>query len=212
MINAYIQDRGRLRAVEKEAGDLTAAVWFDLMTPSADEESLVERVLGVNVPTREEMAGIGISSRLYYEDSAAFMTATLAAHTDGEEPVLAPVTFVLVEDRLVTVRYHEPQAFRIFPTPAAHAAAGAQDGATILVALLELEVDRLADVLERAGREINRPEQAPDPCAAAPLNPEQGEQRTAADGQDQVPEQVGPNGQTLHGGHHGNRRVSTDSP
>ena len=78
--------------------------------------------LGIDLPTKEDMEEIEISSRLYQEDGAVFMTAILPAHTDGDDPQVAPVTFVLAGDRLITVRYHEPRAFQTFATRAEKAA------------------------------------------------------------------------------------------
>jgi magnesium transporter len=106
------------------------------------------------VPLREEMEEIEISSRLYYEDGAAYMTATLPALTDTDEPHLAPVTFVLAGERLVTVRYHEPRAFVTLAARAQRIAMGCNNGESVLTALLEIQVDRLADVLERISREV----------------------------------------------------------
>jgi magnesium transporter len=100
------------------------------------------------------MEEIEISSRLYFEDGAAFMTATLPALTDSDDPHLAPVTFVLTGEKLVTVRYHEPRAFQTLTARARRVAMGCHNGETVLIALLEIQVDRLADVLERIGREI----------------------------------------------------------
>jgi len=153
MINAYLNDHGRLRG--DTTPDLAEPVWLDLVEPSKDEERRVEANLGIDVPTREEMEEIEVSSRLYYEGATAFMTATLPAHTDTDEPMLAPVTFVLTGRQLVTVRYHEPRAFKTLPLRAAKAPVAGEDGASVLIILLELQIDRLADVLERAGREIH---------------------------------------------------------
>jgi magnesium transporter len=82
------------------------------------------------------------------------MTATLPANTDTDKHVMGPVTFVLAKDRLVTVRYHEPRAFKTFPMRAESADLNCVNGQSILIALLEAIVDRLADLLERASREV----------------------------------------------------------
>jgi len=155
MINGYFNEGGRLRGECPPAGDLGAPVWLDLVEPSKEEERLVESARGLDVPTREDMEEIEISSRLYYEGSMAFMTATLPSYTDTDEPELAPVTFVLTDRQLITVRYHEPRAFKTLPLRAAKAPVAGEDGASVLVVLLELQIDRLADVLERAGRDIH---------------------------------------------------------
>ncbi len=155
MIDLYCNDHGRLKAAPAAETALRDAVWLDLQAPDKAEEHAVEAALGVDIPTREEMEEIEISSRLYYDGDAAIMTATLPSHTDGDEPTLAPVSFVLSEDRLVTVRYHEPRAFKTLPMRAAAAPVAGSRGIDVLVILLELQIDRLADVLERAGRDIN---------------------------------------------------------
>jgi magnesium transporter len=100
------------------------------------------------------MEEIEISSRLYAEDGAYFMTASLLSGADTEVPKMAPVTFVLSGRRLLTIRYSEPKPFRSFPQRAEKAATGCTGGDTILLALLEAVVDRLADILERASRDV----------------------------------------------------------
>lgn len=154
MIKAYIVDNERLRPVDDIAAQGDAVVWADLLSPTAEEKKAIEDWLGVAVPTREEMEEIEISSRLYTENDAYFMTATLPAQTDGDRPDMSPVAFVLAHGRLVTVRFHEPRAFQTFPQRAEKAALGCTTGETVLINLLEVIVDRLADILERAGREI----------------------------------------------------------
>src|SRR6185437_14052300 len=53
------------------------AVWIDLLNPTAEQDHAVERLAGIAVPTREDMQEIEISSRLYIENAARYMTATL---------------------------------------------------------------------------------------------------------------------------------------
>ncbi|TIL71040.1 MAG: magnesium transporter, partial [Mesorhizobium sp.] len=125
-----------------------------LVSPTKEEEAAIEAWHGVAIPTREEMEEIEISSRLYVEDGAYFMTAILPAQTEADDPLMSPVTFVLAGNRLITVRYHEPKAFKTFPQRAEKVATGCTSGDTILIGLLEAIVDRLADILERAGRDI----------------------------------------------------------
>jgi magnesium transporter len=155
MIRGYISQAGRLQATEGAAGDLETSVWIDLLSPAREEEQALESRLGIDIPTREEMEEIEISSRLYQEDGTAFMTAILPAQSDTDEPTMAPVTFILAPNRLVTVRYHEPRAFQSFPLRAGKVNLGCSDAETTLVALLETIIDRLADILERAGHEID---------------------------------------------------------
>ena len=57
-------------------------IWFDLVTPTITEDKLLERHLGIAVPTREEMQEIEVTSRLYVENGARYMTATLMCQSD----------------------------------------------------------------------------------------------------------------------------------
>lgn len=155
MIIGYVADQGRLKPVEDWVGPLERVLWIDLLNPAADEDEAVERALGISIPTREEVEEIEVSSRLYYEDSVAYMTAILPAQADTDDPEMAPVTFVLTGERLITVRYHDPRAFQTFIKRVEKTSLGCTNGATVLIALLEVIVDRLADVVERAARDID---------------------------------------------------------
>ena len=130
------------------------AVWFDLVNPSRSEELAVEILLGLQLPTREEMAEIEVSSRLYEEDRAVFMTASLITGADTDTPVLEPVTFVLAGERLVTIRYVEPRAFSAYIAQLGRQNAAPTNGGEALIGLLEAIVDRVADLIERASADV----------------------------------------------------------
>jgi magnesium transporter len=129
--------------------ELKHAVWLDLVEPSADEEKRVEAALGIDIPTRGELAEIEFSSRLYQEDGAAFMTANLIRRGDDDAPESSPVTFIIKDNTLVTIRYHHPQAFPVYIRQAMRPQATAMTAIGILISLMEAVVDRAADHLER---------------------------------------------------------------
>jgi magnesium transporter len=155
MIRSYASEDGHLHAVDGVA-DPGRAVWFDVLSPDRDEELRLEGILGLDLPTLEEMAEIEDSSRLYTENGIAYMTAILPAQVESSEPLMAPVTFVLGAGPLVTLRYHTPRAFDTFPQRAARAEMSCADGASVLLSLLDAVVDRLADLLEACGRDVER--------------------------------------------------------
>jgi len=155
MIRGFIPDNGRLRVADDPLQSLDSALWIDLIEPTDAEEAALEQRFRIDIPTREEMRVIEISSRLYHENDATFMTATLPARTDTDDLLMWPVTFVLIRDKLITVRYHEPRAFRTFPQRLEQVSLGCTRGDIILVALLEAVVDRIADVLERVQRDVD---------------------------------------------------------
>ncbi|WP_022719560.1 magnesium transporter CorA family protein [Rhodopseudomonas sp. B29] len=131
------------------------AVWVDLDRPTPDEDRAVERLTGIEVPTRDEMAEIEISSRLYIENGARYMTASLMCHSDSESPRLSPVTFILAGRRLVTVRYEEPRPFMLVEAKLARTPSAGNRGDAVLLELLDALIDRCADILERAGADVD---------------------------------------------------------
>ena len=68
---------GELKAQAGQPKITEQAIWIDLLNQTPEEEARVEKVLKIDVPTREEQQEIEVSSRLYQEDGAHFMTATL---------------------------------------------------------------------------------------------------------------------------------------
>lgn len=134
---------------------LSEAIWIDVLRPSPEDERLIEGALQIEVPTQEEMREIEVSSRLYMDGEGAFMTAMVLSHTDGDDVLISPITFILVGSRLITVRYEEPRVFSSFPERAQKTAIGCADADSILMGLLEAIIDRLADVLERLAIEID---------------------------------------------------------
>ena len=155
MFTTYVEHDGGLRQVDLATQLPPGVLWVDMLQPTADEERLVESELGIEVPTREEMQEIEASSRLYAEDGALFMTATVLAQAESDSPEAAPVTFVLGGDRLITVRYSEPRSFRLFAQRATRPHSGFVSADTVLLGLLETLVDRTADILEHVARQVD---------------------------------------------------------
>jgi magnesium transporter len=133
-----------------------AAIWFDLIQPTQAEDKLVESVVGISVPTREEMQEIEVTSRLYVENGARYMTATLMCQSDTDTPKTTAVTFILSGHRLITVRYDEPRPFMIVGTKLARVCPAGINGESVLMELLDAVIDRAADILERIGLEVDR--------------------------------------------------------
>src|SRR4051794_7297186 len=125
MLTAYLPRGNSLaREVVPEAGPVPeGAIWFDLVTPTLPEDKLLERTLGIAVPTREEMQEIEVSSRLYIENGARYMTATLMCQSDTASPKTTAVTFILSGHKLVTVRYDEPRPFALISNKLARSCA-----------------------------------------------------------------------------------------
>ena len=157
MFSVFVPSESSLKkATISDLGNLPeAAVWIDLVKPTSGEDKAVERLAGIAVPTREDMQEIEISSRLYIENGARYMTSTLMCAADTENPRTTAVTFILASHRLVTVRYDEPRPFVLVENKLARNCPAGITGEMVLMELLDAVIDRNADILERAGNEMD---------------------------------------------------------
>ena len=130
-------------------------MWIDLLEPTPEEERKVEKFLGIEVPTREEMREIESSNRLYEEDGGLYMTATVITKIDTATPETSQITYILAGNRLITNRYVDPLPFRRYVAYAERHPQQCATGAAVLAGLLEATVNRIADVIERVGANLD---------------------------------------------------------
>jgi magnesium transporter len=130
------------------------ALWIDLVEPTREEDQLVEAYLGIDVPTRDEMAEIEPSEILYVDNGTRYMTARILCATSSDMPRLADVSFILTEKSLVTVRYDEPRSFAMFTSRAAKPGGCSHQAEAVLDGLAEAIIDRAAEILGSLGRRI----------------------------------------------------------
>ena len=156
MLTTYEVRSGALEPRKNPRRILPEAVWIDLLNPKREEEAKIERALKLEVPTREEQREIEASSRLYQENGAYFMTATVLYQTETAEPATTPITFILAGDKLITLRYAEPRAFSLFAAKCRRPDPGLTNATAVLLGLIETIVDRMADFIERIQAEVDQ--------------------------------------------------------
>ena len=117
-------------------------VWVDLLSPTHEEDAFVEKLLGIDVPTRDELKDIEPSSRLYTENGTVYMTASIVYKADTDQPELTDVAFILTDRCLLTIRYVEPRSFDLFKAAMPRITGGCQSGTMLLARLLETVVGR----------------------------------------------------------------------
>jgi magnesium transporter len=149
-------DEMALTEVDEARGMLPeGAVWIDMISPTRAEELFIERVTGIEVPTPEEMIEIETSSRLYTENGALYMTATIVTGIFKDLPESHSVGFVLTPVHLITVRYADVVAFDRFAGHATRTPALCSGSGMALVNIFDAVVDRLADGIEHIGSEVD---------------------------------------------------------
>jgi magnesium transporter len=129
--------------------------WIDLLEPDAGEAAFVERMTGLHVPTLAELSEIESSSRLYTENDALYLSTPLVTRIEGGNPETTQVGFVLTATRLITVRYKPLRAFDTVKAREGRPDAVHPSSVGAFVTLVEAIVDRIADVLELVGAELD---------------------------------------------------------
>jgi magnesium transporter len=178
MLTIYDSAAGRLTKRDSAAiwSAPTEPVWIDLVSPSRQEDADVEKLTGVQIPTRDEMEEIEASSRIYQEHGAHYMTAIVLHQEDAPQvptvtsrrfleapdtmmspvPTAEAITFVLSKNSLITVRYQEPRAFPLFLARNQKGDNPVKCAASTMVGLLEAIIDREADRVERVQAEVDK--------------------------------------------------------
>lgn len=134
-------------------GALAAATWLDLVAPTEQEMKEVQAATGLRVPSREEISEIESSSRLSFEDGAFYVSMPLVAVAESGEHVLAAVGFVLSSKVLVSVRFSQHASFDVAHSSCASHGIKSAEG--VFLRILEIIVDKSADILEHAGTECD---------------------------------------------------------
>ena len=141
--------------------DLAAArltpdtIWIDLCKGTAEEIAFVERVTGLHVPDVAELSEIESSSRLYTDNGALYLSTPIVSRSEGGDPMMTALGFVLTRDRLVTVRFAELKAFATFQERCGRIDAVHRSAVGAFTGIVEAIVDRIADVLENIGAELD---------------------------------------------------------
>lgn len=132
------------------------ALWIDMIAPTPDEDRAVEKALNLSVPTRDEMAELEASSRLYRENGATYVTSDIIHNGDAETPTIDPVTFVLTKGPLVTIRYFDPRPFTMLVERMEREPNLCSTGADLFLNLMEAVIDRASDILSVNANKVDR--------------------------------------------------------
>jgi magnesium transporter len=90
------------------------AVWLDLVDPSDEERTHAAKLLGADLPTRDQVSAIELSSRVRVDDDMLRINIPAFARGDGGQGALTPLGILLSPSLLVTLRYAESATFDRF--------------------------------------------------------------------------------------------------
>lgn len=182
MLEAFIAtERGSLQdTTVRGSFDLdNDVVWVDLIAPGQEEQGWVQEAYDITLPTLKSLEDISSSARYYRDDdgvlhiSTYFLTKNKSLQADNESEeqisnILASaqtVAFILLKNRLFTLRGEKLVAFRAFRARAKRNdyEIDYKDPVWILLGLLEAKLDELADILEDVHKDLEK-------CATEVLN------------------------------------------
>ena len=145
---------GRAPVPVRDERDSELASWLDLIEPTDAEYALASQVSGLRIPTREQLDEIETSSRLQMQDGVFYLSTPLVRRLDDEISLVTPIGFVLSADRLITIRYTAFKTFDVVSKRVSEQKGSCNADATLIL-LIEAMVDRLADILERLGLDLD---------------------------------------------------------
>ena len=132
---------------------LKDAAWVDLVDPSATETAAFEQAFGLPVPGKDALVEIEATSRLRTDHDALYMTTPLILASENGPWIVTPTGFVLAKNIVATVRFENSPAF---DAVIAEVNKGDKlEPAVAFVRLLEVLVDRTADLLEASARDLD---------------------------------------------------------
>jgi magnesium transporter len=157
MLFAFVLDNGRLVPLagdepERRLGD---ALWVDLVDPTDDERARVEAQYRQELPEAEEAEEIEASARSYEDESGLHVHGLFLHEVDGV-PRNTSVVFTISGDRLFSLREREIPAFRLLRMRARREPGVAVSAMSILLTLLEIKIEDLADTLEEVYTGLER--------------------------------------------------------
>ncbi len=156
MIRLFNGADGQLSEVEGLDDEMAAkATWIDLVEPTSEDRERLAAHLDVDLPSYHDMLEIEASSRLFVADNAVYMTTPVLAQAETETPTMGPLTFVLTEKVLITLRYIHPRSVDLFVERARRKPALCATSLDAFAGLVDTLVDRMADVLEVVGAQID---------------------------------------------------------
>ena len=128
-------------------------LWIDLLSPTIKAQKAVENFMEINLQTRQQVEEIESSSKYSETENAIICNSNFFMPT-GDSFSIEPVSFIIAEGVLVSVRFNEFRTFtesakrlqmnyRAFPT-----------GYHLLISILEVRIDFDADLVEALAKNI----------------------------------------------------------
>jgi len=142
--------------VDLSSGILPTEVnWIDALNPDLHETQFLEKALATTIPSYADLSEIESTSRLSSVGSYLYLSMPAIFRSNEDVPITAPLGFILSKSLLLTLRYHRLKAFDSIDIHIARKDAEGSGGPKALIAILEVMVDHIADILERVTADLD---------------------------------------------------------
>ncbi len=129
-------------------------LWIDLLSPAMKEQKAVEDYLDIDLLSRQEVEEIESSSK--YAETENSITANSNFFVPKEDGFsIEPISFVIAEGMLVTVRNAESRTFNEMGKRLQINSKAYPTGYHLFVSILEIRIDFDADLVEAESRKIS---------------------------------------------------------
>jgi len=128
-------------------------LWIDVSEPTDEEITWLREAVSFEIPSKEVMGDIEISSKYTEMGDAISITMSFVIQ-QKEEIVVEPVVFFIRERYFVTLRYRDIPSLMIFLNRLKTNRTYIQFAESLFAEILSIEVDRIGDRLEILGKRI----------------------------------------------------------
>jgi magnesium transporter len=138
----------------KESSAASTVSWIDLLQPTDEERASVEASYGLDLPSREELSEVELSSRISEENGVLFLSMPTVSRMGELDQERSPLGFVLSKNLLVTIRYAQLISFDTVAEKRSKADGSLSSVDTFAVIADEM-VDLSADLLEKIAADLD---------------------------------------------------------
>jgi magnesium transporter len=128
--------------------------WVDLFDPTTEERSRVEAKYGLELPSRDELSEVELSSRVSEKNGVLYLNMPAISRGASPDEPSSPLGFVLTKAVLITVRYAQLRSFELAATQMAKDD-GHLSSIDVFGELVDEMVDLSADLLEETARNLD---------------------------------------------------------
>lgn len=157
MIRAFGLDNARLISVdENDTKQLNDAIWIDLLDPTDDERSVLERRLDQTLAEEHELEDLEASARFFEDEDGLHLHSFFYCLDDDDYADIATVAFTIRDGRLFTLRERDLPAFRLYRMRSRREKLIDSNAYELLLDLFETKIEQLADVIENVYADLEK--------------------------------------------------------